>query len=234
MAYTNQSYIFSFLWFLLSGRNNRLAKQPSTCNFELLKQKCDKATFKPDFVWDRSSSLTFNYYAQSILVISSYIISFFGIFTNSLLVYLILSKKFQEIFKGLNQYPYLCAMSIFNILILIIHLISWLSECEDSYDVFCHKTSRLVFFQFYKIIFKETLSVAFRFMGNFAYMGFAFNRVALIGKNHAKLVIFMSEMKFKKYMSFTIFLSLVFSVVKVFRFKVCFLLQIKKYNFFFL
>ena len=59
-----------------------------------------------------------------------------------------------------------------------------------------------------------------RFMNNFTYIGFAFNRVSLIGKDHNKLVKFMSDMAVKKYIAFTVFISIGLSIVKVFEFDI--------------
>lgn len=57
-------------------------------------------------------------------------------------------------------------------------------------------------------------------MSNFLYLAFAFSRVSLIGKKHLKLVEYMSKIKIKKYMFVTGLISLVFSVVKGFKYKV--------------
>ena len=52
---------------------------------------------------------------------------------------------------------------------------------------------------FLKVIFKESFVVALRFMSNFLYIAFAFNQISLIGKDHPKLVEFMSKVGIKKY-----------------------------------
>ena len=102
---------------------------------------------------------------------------------------------------------------------LSIQIISWMSECKNIYDIFCPESRRLVGIQFFRIIFKEALIVALRFMNNFAYIAFAFNRIALLGKNHPKLIEYISEIRWKKYIIVTSIISVAFSVVKGFKFK---------------
>ena len=146
-------------------------------------------------------------------------VSIFGIITNLIVVVIILRKKNRDIFKDFAQYSYLASISIFNIIILSIECLSWMSECNESFDFLCPVTHLFVPFQFFKIIFKETLIVSLRFMTNFAYIAFALNRISLIGKNHTKLVEFMSKVSLAKYLIVTSFISLGLSLVKLFRFQ---------------
>ena len=173
-----------------------MLSQAHSCDFESLLEKCNKSNYETRFVWNLSDTKNLSKYLEIIITILSFIISIFGIGTNSLLIYLVFSRGNSDIFKGLNQYRYLWALSVFNISILSIQIFSWLSECKDIYDVFCPVTHRFVFFQFFKIIFKETLVVALRFMGNFAYMAFAFSRIALIGKDHPQIVKKLTDCSF--------------------------------------
>ena len=57
-------------------------------------------------------------------------------------------------------------------------------------------------------------------MNNFAYMAFAFNRIALLGRNHPKIIEYISEIRLNKYIIITAFISVAFSVVKGFKYKV--------------
>lgn len=193
---------------------------PQNCSFPKLIDNCKRNTFKAKHLWDINDAKTFGKYLQVVLTISSHAISILGIFTNSIMIYIIVSRNNEDIFKNFKLYPYLCAMSAYNILILSIQLISWLSECKYIYDVFCPSTRRFVAVQFFKIIFKEALVVALRFMSNFAYFAFAFNRVALIGKDHLRFVAWLAEVRVKRYLFFIGFISFGLSVVKGFKYKV--------------
>lgn len=188
-------------------------------DFEKLLNNCNKHTFHARHIWDMGSTRIFTKYIQVILAISSPVI-LFGIIINSSLVHIILTPKNSDLFKGPKQYPYLCALAVINLITSAIKLFSWLSECNKTYGVFCPETSYLVFFQFFKIIFKETLIVTLRFMSNFAYMAFAFNRIALIGKDHAKIVEKLVKWKFKNYMLLSGLLSMILSIVKAFKYQV--------------
>lgn len=57
-------------------------------------------------------------------------------------------------------------------------------------------------------------------MSNFCYIAFAFNRISLIGKDHSKLVEFISKVSFKKYLLLTGLISVGLSVVKSFKYRV--------------
>lgn len=196
------------------------SQTPIDCDFKKLLDKCNKKNFHAKEIWDITSTREATKYFQVFIASSLPIISLFGIFTNLVLIYIILNKKNSDLFKGLKHYPHLCAISVFNTITLGIQLVSLLSECNKTYDVYCPDTRRLVFFQFFKIIFKETLVVALQFMSNFAYMGFAFNRIALIGKNDAKIVEKISGWQFKNYLTVTGIISVILSVVKGFKYQV--------------
>lgn len=68
-------------------------------------------------------------------------------------------------------------------------------------------------------------------MSNFSYVAFAFNRIALIGKDHIKLVDFMSKMRIKRYLLVTGIISLGLSVVKGFKYHINYVYQTLDYPF---
>ena len=205
---------------IISLLNSSEYKSIEKCNFEQKLQLCNKSNFEPKqirttFEIDQAMLMT-----QSIINILSYILSIFGIVTNLLVIITISSKKNKEEFKDIKQYDYLRLNSICSCLILIIHLISWLNECVYPFQVFCPIIRKTVFMQWFKIIVEETLMTALQFMNNFTYIGFAFNRISLIGKDHNKLVKFMSDLGIKKYIAFSLFLSIGLSVIKVFEYDI--------------
>ena len=109
---------------------------------------------------------------------------------------------------------------LFAIKFNLIHLISWLNECIYPFQVFCPIIRKTVFMQSFKIIVEETLMTALKFMNNFTYIRFAFNRISLIGKDHSKLVKFMCDLSIKKYIAFSLFISIGLSVIKVFEYDI--------------
>ena len=105
-------------------------------------------------------------------------------------------------------------------IILIIELLSWMTECFYSYEVFCSEIRKLVAIQFFKIIFKECFVTMFRFMCSFTYIAFALNLISLIGKDQGKIVTFISEVGIKKYIEVSLFISCLFSWIKYFKYDV--------------
>lgn len=192
------------------------------CEWEKLKSKCNKSKFSHSkkFLWTRIEWFYVTMMSRIVLVVLYYLINFLGIFFNSLCVYIILRKKNKDIFSELKQYRYLCSISIFNIFISTIQILSWLTECTDTIDIFCPRTRMHVAVQYLKIIFKECAVTALQFMSNFAYLAFALNRISLIGKNHAKPVTFLSNLNVKIYLAVTGLISVSLSIIKGFRFQV--------------
>jgi hypothetical protein len=95
-----------------------------------------------------------------------------------------------------------------------------MTECFYPFELFCPEIRKLIAIQFFKIIFTECFVTLFRFMCNFTYFAFALNRISLIGKDHGKLVTFMSKIGIKWYIGATLFISSVFSWIKGFKYEV--------------
>ena len=152
--------------------------------------------------------------------ISLYPISLLGLITNFIVVLVILKKENSELFKEYKQYTYLYLNSIICILISLIELFSWMTECFYPFEVFCPEIRELVAIQFFKIIFAECFVTMSRYMLNFTYIAFSLNRISLIGKDHGKLVTFMSELGVKKYILATFLISCSLSWIKGFKFQI--------------
>jgi len=195
-------------------------KSISKCNFNQRLEFCNKIHFQTKDIWSLSDYFILNKILQIVIKISIYIVSFFGIVTNIVVIKVIVDKKNKELFKNVRQYTFLALNSIFNLFILIIQILSWINECSYPYEVFCPEIRKLVAIQFFKILFKECLVSAFRFMCNFCYIAFALNRISLIGQDHGKLVKFMSEVGIKKYLGVSLFISIGLSVIKFFKYTV--------------
>ena len=105
-------------------------------------------------------------------------------------------------------------------MILVINILSWMTECFYPFEVFCPEIRKVVFIQFFKIIFNECLTTTFRFMLNFSYVAFALNRIGVISKDKNKLVKFMCDLGIKKYIVFSLFISAGLSAMKFFKYEI--------------
>ena len=195
-------------------------KTISTCNFEYRLSLCNKTTYQAKNWWGKIDYFILNKKLQSAFKIGQYLVALFGIATNLLVVIIILHKKNKETFKDLNHYSYLWINSVFNLLILIITILSWISECFYPFEVFCPEIRKVKFNQFFKIIFKEVIVTLLKFMCNFTYVAFALNRIALIGKDPSKIVKFISELDIRVYTLVSFLISSSLSWIKYFKYQV--------------
>lgn len=144
-----------YLW-LNQETNPLLLRKIPPCDFKMLSRRCNKTEFQQaSFIWSVYDTKLISQGIQIFFSISSYFIYVFGIVTNSTLVYLFCSKKTRDTFGTLKHYPYLCAISAFNIIILIINLLSWISDCKDTLDIFCPETRKYIPIQFFKVKFNH-------------------------------------------------------------------------------
>lgn len=218
-------YILPKLTYKYEAMNRLLTSEEynktiSTCDFQNRLDLCNKTNFIAKHISSYFELGEAMKMTKIVLNIVSYILSIFGIVTNLLIIITISHKQNKADFKEYKQYDYLRLNSIFNCFILLIHLISWLNECNYPFQVFCPVIRKVVFMQYFKIIIEEVLMYALKFMNNFTYTGFAFNRISLIGKDHNKLVKFMSDIAIWKYIGVTSILSVGLSIVKFFEFDI--------------
>ena len=193
-------------------------KSISKCNFEKKLELCNKSNFVTKNIITYFELKEAMKMAEIVINILSYILSIFGIITNFLIIITVSSKKNKEELTVYKHYSYLRLNSICSCLILLIHLISWLNQCIYPFQVFCPIIRKTVFMQYFKIIVEEVILTALKFMNSFTYIGFAFNRISLIGKDHNKLVKFMSDLNLIVYIVVTSIISIGLSVVKFFQF----------------
>ena len=197
-------------------------KERSKCDFDHRLELCNKTNYRIENIWSTIDYYYLNKKLQSALKISSYVISLFGIASNLLIVTTIVIKSNSDLFKGFKQYTYLCINSVFCLMILVINILSWTTECFYPFEVFCPEIRKIVFFQFFKIIFKECLTTTFRFMLNFTYVAFALNRIVTIRKDQNKFINFICEMSIKVYIAFTLIISVGLSFIKYFKYDINF------------
>ena len=190
------------------------------CNFDKMSQNCNKSHYQVKNIWSRFDYMILNTKLEISIRIASYVLSILGIVTNLIVIITILVKKNTEQFKDFKHYSYLWINSLFSVLMLFIQVVAWISECFYPYEVFCPEIRKLVIIQVFKMVFKEGLVVAFRFMCNFTYIAFAFNRISLLDNNISELVKFMSDLGLKKYLAVTLFISCGLSSVKYFKYDI--------------
>ena len=192
----------------------------SKCNFEYRLSLCNKSTYQTEKWWQKSDYLSLNKKIQPALKIGQYVFALIGIVTNLLVVIIIIHKDNKETFKGLKHYSYLWINSAFYLIILIIWPLSWINECFYPFEAFCPEIRKIPFIQFFKIIFKEVIVTLLKYMCNFTYVAFALNRIALIGKDHNKVVKFISDINIKVYIAVCFLISSSLSWIKYFKYQV--------------
>ena len=196
-------------------------KSNSSCKFPYRLSLCDKSTFQAQKNWwGMFDYIILNKKFQSVFKIAQYLVALLGIATNLLVIIIILHKKNKEIFKDLNHYSYLWLNSLFYLIILVVTLLSWISECFYPFEAFCPETRKVIFTQFFKIILKEVIVTLLKFMCNFTYVAFALNRIALIGKDPNKIAKFFSKIDIRVYTLVTFLFSSSLSWIKYFKYKV--------------
>ena len=218
--YFDEMHLFEYIEEVM---NTTAFKLISRCNFEETIKSCNKSNYQIKNIWDENDFSVLNKKIQIAFKISIYPVSLFGLISNFIVVLVILNKGNTDLFKECKQYNYLYMNSIFCMMISVIELLSWMTECFYPFEVFCPETRKLVAIQFFKIIFQECLVTVFRFMCNFTYIAFSLNRISLLGKDHGKIVTFMSEVGIKKYIGVTFIISSFLSWIKGFKYEVNYL-----------
>ena len=200
--------------------NSTAFKSISKCNFEEKVKLCNKSNYKIKDIWDESDIFMLSKKIQTAFKIMLYPTAFLGLITNIIVVIVIVKKENADLFKKYKQYSYLYLNSIFCIIIMVIELLSWMTECFYPVEVFCPEIRKLVPIQFFKIIFKECFISMLRLMCSFTYFAFALNRISLIGIYHGKLVTFFSQLGIKVFIGVTILISSSLSWIKGFKYEV--------------
>lgn len=198
------------------------------CDFESRLKICNRSNYKSTFKAKNVYGFDFMIISKFLLVISTTLISFFGIVTNMLVILTLINKKNEKELKE-KQYTYMAITSGINIVILFIQILSLMNECDYPFGIFCSSIRSSIVVQYYKIVFAETISAFLRLLSNFSYIAFSINRISLIGANHGKFVKFVSDLSPKSYLTFSIILSALFSIIKGFRFKINYILPNETY-----
>ena len=192
------------------------------CDFNLLLSKCDKKQFQisqlPD-PFNRFHVRHSVYFFLLLCFFGSVIVSVIGIFTNGVVVFIISHKKNKKELDEQRHFHFMRMNALMNICIFIIHLLNLMTECNHSYEVYCSTIRRFVPIQLVRIALKEFLGTALILMSSLSYIAFTLNRIALLGKEHGKIVNWISNICLKRFTVYCSIISLLTSVVKIFKYK---------------
>jgi len=133
-------------------------KNISKCNFSKRLDICTTSYFQVKDIWTVSDSIILNKKLQTAIKILTYFVSLFGLLTNLIVIKVFLLKKNKELFKNCRQYTFLVLNSLFNLLILIIQILSWINECFFPFQIYCPEIRKLIFVQFFQDHFQGIFS----------------------------------------------------------------------------
>ena len=187
------------------------------CNFMLMLSKCDLVTNIPSIpTTDVDFRIRFDFLAY-LFYILSVCVSFLGLASNLLITVAVSHKDNSKVLKEQTHFHYMRLNAVFNSIIFVIQVFGLMSECTK----YCSLLHRLIGIQLEKIIFSEFLMNVFRYMTSLSYIAFTLSRISLLGKEHGKIVTWVSEVNMKKFISISMILSLLFCAVKVFSISQC-------------
>lgn len=193
------------------------------CNFNQRIENCRRNNFmiKVDLQpqkWTAYDSIILSDYLIPIL---SVILSFIGIFANVLVICIVKHKINRKDLKEM-QYDYMIVNAVMNIIVLVIEIFKLMSECQLPFGLYCSQIHYTLPIQYYKIIVEEFASNVFQFQSNLTYLAFSLCRLSLIGTENGKVVTFVSTLKIIYYILISSLLSVLLSLVKIFRYQVNF------------
>lgn len=172
------------------------AANSSACFFQQRIRLCrQKSQFQ--ITQTRVTNLDLVLIFEFVLIILSPSLSVFGIVTNLLTISIIFHKNNEKTMQE-KHYLYMNMYCASNLMIFSTQLIGLVSECQVPFGFFCSSIHRRVFTQYVKIIVVDYLNAVCRLFSNFAYFGFAVCRLARIGKDHGKLIVFINELGIRK------------------------------------
>ena len=189
------------------------------CDFGKRLENCDRRRF------EYASKLSINDTKDIVILLESMLIciipfvGLFGLLTNTFVVFVVSLGENKEYLKA-KQYSYMRIASLSNALVCLISTLTPMYLCQSFDGIFCSSIHYFAFTQYFRIICIEFISTVFKIFSNFSYVGFLINRSSLIGKDHSKFIQLFSELSVVKFTSVSLFLSVLFSVVKIFRYQV--------------
>ena len=211
---------YSFSDFLTSSKDKK-SERLQKCDFVKMLENCNRTKFniRKNNEWTINDSREISIIIEFICILLLPIVCFIGVLSNLLIIYT-LSIKDNKTDLGLVHYSYLKMVSASSIVVIIINMLSLIYECQPYQGIYCSSFHKSLFSQYYKIIFSEFLCTMFKMISNFSYVGFSISRLSLIGKNHSKLIVFISELHMSYYIIASTLISVALSLVKIFRYQV--------------
>ena len=227
-----------YSYFFTSNRENISIRFTfEKCDFEKMIVNCNRSKFQTirDNEWTKNDTKEMIIFLDFILIILLPIICFIGLLSNIMIIYTLSISDNKKDLKTV-QYSYLKMVSVSNIIVLLISILSPLYECQSmqksqpiqaSYGatiqelaIYCSPYHNLIAVQYYKIIFKEFLYSVFMLLSNFGYFGFSICRLSMIGKEQTKLTKWFSKIHIAYYIIVSTIISVALSVIKLFKYEV--------------
>ena len=84
--------------------------------------------------------------------------------------------------------------------------------------IYCSQLTKYPVVQYFKIIFQEYITSFLFMFSNLTYMAFSISRLSLIGKNHSKLTVYVSNLTIGKFLIYVFLPCLALPVVKIFKY----------------
>lgn len=212
-----------FNWFLVVEKFQ--PNESLRCNFTQQFDLCDKKSFMRNK--NVVQALGFLVFSEFLVIVASPIVCLLGIVSNSLVVSVLVNKKFEKEFKQ-KHYEYMVVYSVCNIVICICEILTLINECQKPFGLFCSSIRKYFPIQYSKLIFGEFFSHFFISMSNFTYMLFSLCRLSLIGTENNKLVRFFAKTSTKKILFVLAVLSTGLAVIKPLQYKIDFSDPLKK------
>lgn len=222
-TFTNSNLTCLSFWLLqyhsglkpLKEARNINFKPSNRCNFSKQLALCNRHKFNVRST--RFNSFEMMTICELLLIVASSIASLFGIVFNSLVIAVIVNKKFKKEFQK-KHYTYMVIFSVSNLFTCACQLISLVNECQKPIELFCSSIRQLVPIQYLKLIFGEFFLYFFMSISNWTYVAFAICRLSLVGSSSNKLVKFISDVGVKKLTAALVLLSVALTIVKPFMF----------------
>ena len=213
----------------LTLNREKILNKFEKCDFEKMIDNCNRKKFHTrDNEWTINDKKEMAVFLEFILIILQPIICSIGLLFNIMVIYTLSISDNKKDLKTV-QYSYLKMVSVSNIIVLLIRILSPLYECQlykksrvinQELGIYCSPYHKLIVVQYYKIIFAEFLCSVFMLLSNFGYVGFSICRLSMIGKEQTKLTKWFSEIPIVYYIIVSTIISVGLSVIKLFKYEV--------------
>ena len=188
------------------------------CEFEKRLKNCERFEYEYKSEWSLNDTKEIAILIEFMLIFIIPFVGLFGSLTNTFVVYVVSLGENKEYLKA-KQYSYMRIASLSNALVCLIRMLTPIYECQSD-GIYCSPFHHLVFTQYFRIVCVEFISTFLQMLSNFSYVGFLITRSSLIGKNHGKFIQVFSRLSILKFMSLSLLLSGLFSIVKIFHYQV--------------